>query len=441
MRPPSDRPLAARARPRRRIAAAALIVALAPLPGLPAVVMAEAPAAPDLAAPPAAPLSPPSPALPGLPEVSLDLAEVEVTGAAFERAARRYADVEVAHTATRDSRTALDHRAAVVAARLDQLRVEQAAGRARLDAIATRLDDVEAAITALAVRAYTGGGGAARVEEALVSETPAIHEADRREVLGQASLDVLLAERAAYRARAEATEDGLAASRAEEEALRAEQASIGTERASAIADEQAGGQAVAEQRVRYEEARVLAPVRGVDFQLVALDAYHRAAASVAISRPQCGLEWWALAGVSKVEGRHGTYGGATLDPRGDTSRRIIGIQLNGTNDTAVIPDSDGGALDGDPLFDRAVGPMQFIPQTWNRFRADGNGDGEMSPFNLYDATLAAADYLCTASSGLGGDSGLHRAYLAYNHSVAYADSVLGHARFYERAVSIPGRGT
>ncbi|MGK2950100.1 MAG: hypothetical protein ACSLFP_16125 [Acidimicrobiales bacterium] len=407
---------------------------------LPAVVAAEAPAPRAPAAPPAAPLSPPSPALPGLPEVSLDLAEVEVSGPAFDRAARRYAEVEAAHTATRDARAALDHRASVVRARLDQLRIEQAAGRARLDAIASRLDDVEAAITALAVRAYTGGGDVARVEEALVSETPAIHEADRREVLGQASLDVLLAERAAYRARADLTEEGLSTAAAEEAVLTDELAAIGTERPAAVTEEQAEGRAVAEERVRYEEARVLAPVRGVDFQLVALDAYHRAAAAIAASRPQCGVEWWALAGVSKVEGRHGTYGGATLDPRGDTSRRIIGIQLNGTNETAAIADSDGGELDGDPLYDRAVGPMQFIPQTWSRFRADGNGDGEMSPFNLYDATLAAADYLCTSSSGLGGDGALHRAYLSYNHSVAYADSVLGHARFYERAISLPGPG-
>jgi membrane-bound lytic murein transglycosylase B len=126
-------------------------------------------------------------------------------------------------------------------------------------------------------------------------------------------------------------------------------------------------------------------------------------------------------------------------PNGDTSRRIIGIQLNGTKETAVVGDSDGGAIDGDPSFDRAVGPMQFIPQTWRRFQADGNEDGDTSPFNLYDATLAAARYLCTASSGLDGDPGLRAAYFSYNHSLPYVESVLGYARLYERSIEVPVR--
>jgi membrane-bound lytic murein transglycosylase B len=138
-----------------------------------------------------------------------------------------------------------------------------------------------------------------------------------------------------------------------------------------------------------------------------------------------------------VEGHHGTYGGTTLEADGDTDRRIIGIPLDGTNDTAVIGDSDGGAYDGDATYDRAVGPMQFIPQTWSRFKADGNDDGTSSPFNLYDATLAAATYLCTASSGLDADPGLRTAYFAYNHSEAYVDAVLGFARLYERTVEVP----
>ncbi len=163
---------------------------------------------------------------------------------------------------------------------------------------------------------------------------------------------------------------------------------------------------------------MLAQVEGVEFPLVALDAYYRAATTVAEERPTCGVEWWGLAGISRVEGRHGTYGGTTLMPNGDTDKRIIGIQLNGTNSTAVIGDTDDGTLDGDPSYDRAVGPMQFIPQTWRRFEADGNEDGTTSPFNLYDATLAAATYLCTASSGLDADPGLRAAYFSYNHSAA-----------------------
>ena len=124
-------------------------------------------------------------------------------------------------------------------------------------------------------------------------------------------------------------------------------------------------------------------------------------------------------------------------PNGDTDKRIIGIQLNGTNSTAVIGDTDDGTLDGDASYDRAVGPMQFIPQTWRRFGADGNEDGTTSPFNLYDATLAAATYLCTASSGLDADPGLRAAYFSYNHSLLYVDSVLSYARLYEQSIDVP----
>ncbi len=42
---------------------------------------------------------------------------------------------------------------------------------------------------------------------------------------------------------------------------------------------------------------------------------------------------------------------------------------------SAIRDTDGGRYDGDPVWDRAVGPMQFIPGTWRIWGADGNGDG------------------------------------------------------------------
>lgn len=40
------------------------------------------------------------------------------------------------------------------------------------------------------------------------------------------------------------------------------------------------------------------------------------------------------------------------------------MQLDGTSGNLHIPDTDKGKLDGDPLMDRAMGPMQFIPETW-----------------------------------------------------------------------------
>ena len=183
---------------------------------------------------------------------------------------------------------------------------------------------------------------------------------------------------------------------------------------------------------------MLANVRGVEFPLVALDAYYRAARSTADENPACAIRWWAIAGISRVEGHHGTYGGAALDELGDATKRIIGIQLNGSNQTRVVRDTDGGALDGDPVYDRAVGPMQFIPQTWTRFAADGNGDGVATPFNLYDATLATATLPVPGQRGTRRRSpGLRTAYFSYNHSAAYVDRVLSFARLYEHVVEVP----
>ena len=187
--------------------------------------------------------------------------------------------------------------------------------------------------------------------------------------------------------------------------------------------------AVVAAQVDLDQARVTATVVGADFQLVALDAYRRAAATTALVNPACGIQWWALAGITRVESRHGTFGGATLVYNGDTSQRIVGIPLDGQNNTAVIQDSDGGALDGDPLFDHAVGPMQFIPTTWRRWASDGNGDGVADPNNIYDAAAAAARYLC-ASGPMQTDDDMTRGFLSYNHSDSYAASVLGFAKGY-----------
>src|SRR5687767_9098537 len=61
---------------------------------------------------------------------------------------------------------------------------------------------------------------------------------------------------------------------------------------------------------------------------------------------------------------------------------------------ASIVDTDGGVLDGDARWDRAVGPMRFIPSTWQLVGRDGNGDGIADPFSIDDAALSAAAYLC-----------------------------------------------
>lgn len=434
MRPPPASAL----RPRALLAATLVAVAVGAVTPASAAPVAEGPSA-GRASAPAAPLvlAAPSPDLPGLPRVSPDLATIAVDGPALRRARARYDDVAATLAASQERRVGADRGLGDIDVRHARVVADLAAARAGAAGATARLDAVEAAVAELAISLYMTGGPNARVDAALATEQPSIHDADRRDVLGSASLDVLLAERAAYQTRLAHALARSKAARAQAVDLAEQRDELMARRRGAAEAELAAAAPVATRRVAYEEARALATVVGVEFPLVALDAYYRAASSSAEVDPTCSVRWWAIAGIARVEGHHGTYGGAALDKLGDATKRIIGIQLNGTNETQVVADSDGGVLDGDPLFDRAIGPMQFIPQTWLRFAVDGNDDGVITPFNLYDATLAASRYLCRASGALEADPGLRAAYFSYNHSDAYVERVLSFARLYERSIELP----
>ncbi len=150
-----------------------------------------------------------------------------------------------------------------------------------------------------------------------------------------------------------------------------------------------------------------------------------------------GLPWTVIAGIGKVESNHGRYGGATIGADGQISPPIIGIPLNGANGTAVIRDTDDGRLDNDVLWDRAVGPFQFIPSSWAIFGVDGNGDGAKDPHNVFDAVPAAVRHLCPD----GQLTDLETAIFAYNRSSSYVQLVLEWANTYTGAVSaIPVAG-
>ena len=71
----------------------------------------------------------------------------------------------------------------------------------------------------------------------------------------------------------------------------------------------------------------------------------------------------------------------------------------------------------------AVGWMQFMPSTWDRYGVDANRDGITDPYNPVDAIFAAGRYLRAA----GAQTDLRPAILAYNHADWYADSVLSRA--------------
>lgn len=164
----------------------------------------------------------------------------------------------------------------------------------------------------------------------------------------------------------------------------------------------------------------------------ALQAYAHAHAVLANTQPDCHLTWVTLAGIAAVESKHGGFQGRTLEADGRPSAPIIGIPLNGAPGVKAIADTDNGLLDGDKVWDRAVGPFQFIPSTWAAWRADGNLDGISDPQNIDDASVAAAQYLCADKRNLGAGDGWLRAILSYNNSVDYAQEVYGFAQGYAR---------
>lgn len=161
----------------------------------------------------------------------------------------------------------------------------------------------------------------------------------------------------------------------------------------------------------------------------ALRAYVAAAITVNAAAPACGIGWNTLAAVGFVETAHGTYGGGRLTASGQVSRPVTGPVLDGAG-FAAIADTDAGVLDGDTRWDRAVGPMQFIPSTWKLVGRDGNGDGTADPFNIDDAALSAATYLCAGGRDLTTADGWTDAIYAYNQSDAYIRQVRDQATAY-----------
>jgi membrane-bound lytic murein transglycosylase B len=93
----------------------------------------------------------------------------------------------------------------------------------------------------------------------------------------------------------------------------------------------------------------------------------------------CGVPWNVLAAVNFAESRFG---------------RVLGPSVAG-----------------------ALGPMQFLPETWEEY---GEGGDIMDP---RDAIMAAARYL----KALGAATDVRAALLAYNRSEAYVDAVLTYA--------------
>lgn len=168
----------------------------------------------------------------------------------------------------------------------------------------------------------------------------------------------------------------------------------------------------------------------------ALGAYYSAADRLRALAPSCGLDWALLGAIGRVESNHARFGGNVLDTRGVARPGIIGIPLDGRPGTARILDTDGGKWDGDDVYDRAVGPMQFIPGTWRAMAVDGDGDGIADPQNIVDAAASAGAYLCSGRADLSSQDGARQAVLRYNHSDDYARTVLSIADAYRRGITV-----
>ena len=156
----------------------------------------------------------------------------------------------------------------------------------------------------------------------------------------------------------------------------------------------------------------------------ALAAYQRGAQIIDAADKSCNIPWELIAAIGRVESDHGRYGGNSLTENGVSKPGIYGIALNGKNGTQAINDTDGGQLDKDTVFDRAVGPMQFIPSTWQVVKVDADGDSERNPQDMDDAALATAVYLCSGKDNLSTRKGQEAAVYRYNHSQDYVNLVL-----------------
>jgi len=175
---------------------------------------------------------------------------------------------------------------------------------------------------------------------------------------------------------------------------------------------------------------VAAVSRATGIPAVALAGYADASLTLGQEDAACRLGWSTLAGIGAIESGHGSHGGSVLGEDGRAFPPIIGPALDGAGFAAIRATELSTSLDGDPQWQHAVGPLQFLPSTWQRWGSDGDHDGRSDPQDVDDAALAAGRYLCASGADLTTAAGWHRAVLSYNHDEGYVAAVLVRADAY-----------
>lgn len=166
---------------------------------------------------------------------------------------------------------------------------------------------------------------------------------------------------------------------------------------------------------------------GVPIQIA--EAYVRGVAEARIINPECDIPVEHLAAHGWVESRHAKLNGGIhkIDLNGDISPPIKGPELSPGSGFRTVIDTDNGAYDGNPTWDHAVGFIQFIPETWDRFAVDSTGDGFADPQNIWDMAVTSANFLCKNLPTGGSffeETATREAVWRYNQSDEYYEDII-----------------
>ncbi|GAA1475493.1 hypothetical protein P4N68_01585 [Corynebacterium felinum] len=125
----------------------------------------------------------------------------------------------------------------------------------------------------------------------------------------------------------------------------------------------------------------------------ALKAYAYAAWKVK-DDSQCTIGWPTLAAIGEIYSNHARAHNTEITEDGLTSIKLRGLDNMGP-DKPIVPDTDGGASDGNPINDIAIGPMQIMPSRWEQFAESTEPNHTPNPYDIDDAALTTARILCS----------------------------------------------